>query len=158
MPGDDSRETCATLSCHKVALLCHCLRNQSSIATNGRGELRRAAVGRRPLTLPAFIDTRLVNVIHDGGEFDMALPQTFRAMVVSETADKKFVRDIQQRELSDLPSGELIIEVKYSSLNYKDALSASGNKAVTRKYPHTPGVDAAGLVVDSTNRSFAVGD
>ncbi len=88
----------------------------------------------------------------------MALPKTFQAMVVTETADKKFVRDIQQRELSDLPSGELIIEVKYSSLNYKDALSASGNKAVTRKYPHTPGVDAAGVVVDSTNRAFGVGD
>jgi len=88
----------------------------------------------------------------------MALPQNFRAMVVTETADKKFVRDIQERELSELPSGELIIEVKYSSLNYKDALSASGNKAVTRKYPHTPGVDAAGIVADSTNRSFAVGD
>src|ERR1041385_1363409 len=88
----------------------------------------------------------------------MALPKTFRAMVVTETADKKFVRDIQDRELGELPSGELIIEVKYSSLNYKDALSASGNKGVTRKYPHTPGVDAAGTVVDSTNRSFAVGD
>ena len=88
----------------------------------------------------------------------MALPKTFRAMVVTETADKKFIRDIQQRDLSDLPSGELIIEVKYSSLNYKDALSASGNKGVTRKYPHTPGVDAAGVVVDSTNRAFAVGD
>jgi putative YhdH/YhfP family quinone oxidoreductase len=88
----------------------------------------------------------------------MALPQNFRAMVVTETADKKFVRDIQQRELSELPSGELIIDVKYSSLNYKDALSASGNKGVTRKYPHTPGVDAAGIVMDSTNRSFGVGD
>src|SRR5437660_11650583 len=88
----------------------------------------------------------------------MALPQSFKAMVVSETADKQFVREIKQRELSDLPAGELIIEVKYSSLNYKDALSASGNKSVTRKYPHTPGVDAAGTVVDSTSRSFAGGD
>jgi acrylyl-CoA reductase (NADPH) len=88
----------------------------------------------------------------------MALPQSFKAMVVSETADKQFVREIKQRELSDLPSGELIIEVKYSSLNYKDALSASGNKGVTRKYPHTPGIDAAGVVVDCSNRSFAVGD
>src|SRR5947208_7650348 len=88
----------------------------------------------------------------------MALPQSFKAMVVSETADKQFVREIKQRELSDLPSGELIIEVKYSSLNYKDALSASGNKGVTRKYPHTPGINAAGVVVDCSNRSFAVGD
>ena len=76
----------------------------------------------------------------------MALPQTFKAMVVSETAEKTFVREIKERALSDLPAGELIIEVKYSSLNYKDALSATGNKGVTRKYPHTPGIDAAGVV------------
>jgi putative YhdH/YhfP family quinone oxidoreductase len=88
----------------------------------------------------------------------MALPKTFKAMVVSETADKKFIREITQRDLEDLPAGELIIEVKYSSLNYKDALSASGNKGVTRKYPHTPGIDAAGTVVDCSNRTFAVGD
>jgi acrylyl-CoA reductase (NADPH) len=88
----------------------------------------------------------------------MALPQKFRAMVVSETADKTFVREIGERALDDLPAGELIIEVKYSSLNYKDALSASGNKGVTKKYPHTPGIDAAGVVVDSTTKSFGVGD
>jgi len=88
----------------------------------------------------------------------MALPQTFKAMVVSETAEKTFIREIKQRALNDLPAGELIIEVKYSSLNYKDALSATGNKGVTRKYPHTPGIDAAGMVVDSTTKIVAVGD
>ena len=88
----------------------------------------------------------------------MALPQTFKAMVVSETAEKTFLREIRERALSDLPAGELIIEVKYSSLNYKDALSATGNKGVTRKYPHTPGIDAAGVVADSTTKLFAVGD
>ena len=77
----------------------------------------------------------------------MALPQNYKAMVVSETAEKTFVREIRERALSDLPAGELIIEVKYSSLNYKDALSATGNKGVTRKYPHTPGIDAAGVIV-----------
>lgn len=88
----------------------------------------------------------------------MPLPQSFKAMIVSETAEKSFVGEIKRRELSDLPAGELIIEVKYSSLNYKDALSASGNKGVTRKYPHTPGIDAAGVVVESTTRAFTVGD
>jgi NADPH:quinone reductase-like Zn-dependent oxidoreductase len=63
----------------------------------------------------------------------MALPQTFKAMVVSETAEKTFSREVRERALGDLPAGELIIEVKYSSLNYKDALSATGNKGVTRK-------------------------
>ena len=88
----------------------------------------------------------------------MALPQSFKAMVVSEAGDNQFVRDIKERDLSELPSGELIVQVKYSSLNYKDALSATGNKGVTRKYPHTPGIDAAGVVVDCSNRTFAVGD
>ena len=88
----------------------------------------------------------------------MPLPQTFRAMVVSETPEKTFPREIRERPLNDLPAGELIIEVKYSSLNYKDALSATGNKGVTRKYPHTPGIDAAGVVADSTTKLFNVGD
>jgi acrylyl-CoA reductase (NADPH) len=88
----------------------------------------------------------------------MALPQTFKAMVVSETAEKTFVREIKQKASGDLPAGELIIEVKYSSLNYKDALSATGNKGVTKKYPHTPGIDAAGVVAHSTTTSFGVGD
>jgi acrylyl-CoA reductase (NADPH) len=88
----------------------------------------------------------------------MALPEKFKAMVVSETVEKKFVREITQKALSELPGGELIVEVKYSSLNYKDALSASGNKGVTRKYPHTPGIDAAGVVVDSTTKAFGAGE
>jgi len=88
----------------------------------------------------------------------MPLPQTFKAMVVSETADQKFTREIRQKEFSDLPAGELLIEVKYSSLNYKDALSASGNKGVTRKYPHTPGIDAAGVVATSSTSQFGAGD
>jgi putative YhdH/YhfP family quinone oxidoreductase len=88
----------------------------------------------------------------------MALPQNFKAMVVSETAEKTFGREIKQKALGDLPAGELIIEVKYSTLNYKDALSATGNKGVTKKYPHTPGIDAAGVVADSTTKSFGVGD
>ncbi|HEX9455473.1 MAG TPA: YhdH/YhfP family quinone oxidoreductase [Candidatus Binatia bacterium] len=88
----------------------------------------------------------------------MPLPQNFKALVVSETAEKTFVREIRERAMSDLPAGELIIEVKYSSLNYKDALSATGNKGVTRKFPHTPGIDAAGVIVDSTTKLFAAGE
>ena len=47
---------------------------------------------------------------------------------------------------------------KYSSLNYKDALSATGNKGVTRNYPHTPGIDAAGMVAESSHLAFEEGD
>ncbi len=58
----------------------------------------------------------------------------------------------------DLPEGEVLIQVHYSSLNYKDALSASGNRGVTRNYPHTPGIDASGIVAASTNPDFKAGD
>lgn len=57
--------------------------------------------------------------------------------------------------IADLPDGDVLIRVSHSSLNYKDALSASGNKGVTRNFPHTPGIDAAGVVVES-NGSPAV--
>ena len=52
----------------------------------------------------------------------------------------------------------MLIRVRYSSLNFKDALSASGNRGVTRAYPHTPGIDAAGVVASSSVAEFAEGD
>lgn len=88
----------------------------------------------------------------------MPLPHSFKAMVVTETAGKKFSREVTCNSLTDLPAGELLIEVKYSALNYKDALSATGHKGVTRSYPHTPGIDAAGTVAESRVPSFAVGE
>ena len=83
---------------------------------------------------------------------------SFKAMVVTETEDKQFTREITEKSINDLPEGEVIIKVKYSSLNYKDALSASGNKGVSRYYPHTPGIDAAGVVVESVDPKFSVGE
>jgi hypothetical protein len=68
----------------------------------------------------------------------MTAPQNFKALVVREIADNKFVREVTRKNVSDLPDGDLLIEVHYSSLNYKDALSATGHKGVTRNYPHTP--------------------
>lgn len=82
----------------------------------------------------------------------------FKAMVVTENNDKYFSREIVNRDVSTLPAGDILINVKYSSLNYKDALSSSGNKGVTKKYPHTPGIDAAGIVVESKNENFCPGD
>lgn len=66
--------------------------------------------------------------------------------------------DLVERNIDELPPGELLINVKYSSLNYKDALSSIGNKGVTRNYPHTPGIDAAGIVEESSADDFEIGD
>src|SRR6056297_743751 len=81
----------------------------------------------------------------------------FKALEVSEI-DGEFKREIIEKEINDIPEAYLRINVKYSSLNYKDALSAAGNKGVTREYPHTPGIDAAGIVVEDKSGSYKKGD
>ncbi len=83
---------------------------------------------------------------------------TFRALVVEKTVDGKFTRQVTQRNVDELPVGDVLIDVQYSSLNYKDGLSATGNPGVTRNFPHTPGIDAAGTVIESASPQFKRGD
>ena len=83
--------------------------------------------------------------------------QTFKALRVIEE-EGKYIRRIEDRKLADLPKGDVLVRVKYSSLNYKDALSCMGNKGVTRNYPHTPGIDASGIVEASSDSRFKEGD
>jgi alcohol dehydrogenase len=83
---------------------------------------------------------------------------TFRALVVSQTDEKTFTREITERSITDLPEGEVLIRVHFSSLNYKDGLSCIGNPGVTRNYPHTPGIDASGKVTESSDSRFKEGD
>lgn len=82
----------------------------------------------------------------------------FRALVVEEADDNKFIRTIKERSTGELPEGEVLVKVLYSSLNFKDALSASGNRGVTKSYPHTPGIDAAGVVEESASSRFGPGE
>ncbi|QQG65524.1 YhdH/YhfP family quinone oxidoreductase [Desulfobulbus oligotrophicus] len=82
----------------------------------------------------------------------------YRALVAYEAADNTIQRRIEQKDIDSLPAGDVLIRVHYSSLNYKDALSASGNRGVTKQYPHTPGIDAAGIVVTSTDPAWQKGD
>jgi acrylyl-CoA reductase (NADPH) len=82
----------------------------------------------------------------------------FKALVVSEQPDGRFARQVVTRRVADLPAHDTLIQVRYSSLNYKDALSASGHRGVTRQYPHTPGIDAAGEVVASADPALTPGD
>ena len=60
--------------------------------------------------------------------------------------------------VADLPPGDVLIEVAYSSLNYKDALACQAHPGVVRKLPHVPGIDAAGRVVESDSVDFQPGD
>jgi len=83
---------------------------------------------------------------------------TFRALVVSKTDEKTFTREITERSISDLPEGEVLIRVHFSSLNYKDGLSCIGHPGVTKNFPHTPGIDASGKVAESSDSRFKEGD
>ena len=83
---------------------------------------------------------------------------TFRAFRVTREEDGQFTRSIVERDDAELPDGDLLVEVRYSSLNYKDGLSATGNPGVTRNFPHTPGIDAAGVVLESADDHFHTGE
>lgn len=81
----------------------------------------------------------------------------FKSFLVTEE-NGIFSRNIVEKDINDLPEHEVLIKVEYSSLNYKDALSSSGNRGVTKNYPHTPGIDAAGVVVESKSLDLKPGD
>ena len=81
----------------------------------------------------------------------------YSALVVDENASGGYSSEIKEFDLSNLPAGDILVKVSYSSVNYKDALSFSGNKGVTQKFPHTPGIDASGEVVESNHSEFPVG-
>ena len=83
---------------------------------------------------------------------------SFQALVVRVSDDKNYTRSIEERSIDDLPHGEVLIRVHYSSLNYKDGLSCIGDRGVTRHYPHTPGIDAAGIVEFCDSSKFKAGD
>lgn len=82
------------------------------------------------------------------------IPHTFTAFYV----DKNYSAAITEVNSSSLPEHEVSIQVHFSSLNYKDALSARGLNRVTKNYPHIPGIDAAGVVVEDRSGTFAPGD
>jgi acrylyl-CoA reductase (NADPH) len=85
------------------------------------------------------------------------MSKVFKALVVRQDGGS-FNRSIEERNISELPKGDVLIRVHFSSLNYKDGLSCSGVRTVTRHYPHTPGVDAAGIIVSTSDDNFKVGD
>lgn len=82
----------------------------------------------------------------------------FKAFLVSETPGDVFTQQVTGYSIENLPDNDVLINVKYSSLNYKDALSATGHKGVTKLYPHIPGIDAAGIIAQSRDKRFTPGD
>lgn len=83
---------------------------------------------------------------------------TFQALWTTESSEGGFATSVQSLPFEILGNQEVLIRVSYSSLNYKDALSASGHRGITRDFPHIPGIDAAGVVVSDQRGIFHPGD
>ena len=81
----------------------------------------------------------------------------YKAYLVEEN-NVEFVGSVKELDVPDLEEGRLLIRVKYSSLNYKDALAATGAKGVVSSYPFVPGVDVAGEIIESSSDDFIPGD
>lgn len=82
---------------------------------------------------------------------------TFRAFRIHEI-EKKIVARFDDVTLDDLTPGEVVIRVRWSDINYKDALAATGAGRILRKYPLVGGIDLAGDVVSSTDSRYKPGD
>jgi len=84
---------------------------------------------------------------------------SFNALLVEQDdTTKKTSASIQQINESDLPDGDVTIDVEYSTVNYKDGLCIGPGGGLVRNYPHVPGIDFAGTVASSTAENYAVGD
>ncbi|OBK19370.1 oxidoreductase [Mycobacterium asiaticum] len=82
---------------------------------------------------------------------------TFKALVARKD-DDEVTAVVETLAEADLPPGEVIVRVRYSSVNYKDALALTPNGGVVRDYPIVPGIDLTGEVVSSESDQFAAGD
>ncbi len=87
----------------------------------------------------------------------MPFPEQFRCYLIEKTPDGVVSSSITPRKTAELPAGEVTVRVAWTSLNYKDALAATGNLGITRQFPHIPGIDAAGVVAESSSPEFPVG-
>ena len=88
----------------------------------------------------------------------MPIPDRFRCYQVRRDAADDVSAGIQEISADELSAGDVTIGVRYSSLNYKDALAATGHPGVARSLPHVPGIDAAGVIIECSSGRFAVGD
>lgn len=83
---------------------------------------------------------------------------TFNALVVEKNEDGKTCASVQTITEAQLPEGEVLVAVDYSTVNYKDGLCIGSGGGLVRNYPHVPGIDFAGTVEESTDKRYTAGD
>ena len=82
----------------------------------------------------------------------------FTALLIEQENDKSVSAGFRQLSVDNLDAGEVLIRVAYSSINYKDALAATGKGKIIRRFPCIGGIDLSGVVVDSQDARFKPGD
>jgi putative YhdH/YhfP family quinone oxidoreductase len=90
--------------------------------------------------------------------FTLSSAPPFPAYLVQRDASSRITAGVAALTHDELPAGDVLIGVAYSSLNYKDALASQGHPGVVRAFPHVPGVDCAGTVMESTSNDWRPGD
>lgn len=83
--------------------------------------------------------------------------ESFKALVVDKT-EGDFTVNVKEIPLQDLPPGDVLIKVSYSSVNYKDGLASTPDGKIVRSYPFIPGIDLSGVVARSNDSRFKAGD
>jgi acrylyl-CoA reductase (NADPH) len=86
------------------------------------------------------------------------MPDTFKALVLTQGDDKQTLSRVEQLTDADLPDGDVLLAVDYSSLNYKDGLAITGKGKIVRQWPLVPGIDLAGTVIESSSADYQTGD
>ena len=82
----------------------------------------------------------------------------FNALVLNKIEDEKASGKVEAIETSNLPDGDVLINIDYSTINYKDALAITSSSPIIKNYPMVPGIDFAGTVEETSNNNFKTGD
>ena len=86
------------------------------------------------------------------------MSNTFKALMLTQDDAGKTIAEVRQLSEDDLPEGDVLVAVDYSSLNYKDGLAITGKGKIVRTWPMVPGIDLAGSVLESASPAYAAGD
>ncbi|MGD9983840.1 MAG: MDR family oxidoreductase [Porticoccaceae bacterium] len=86
------------------------------------------------------------------------MSDTFNALVLDRNEDKTVSASIKRLALADLPDEDVLVDIAYSTVNYKDGLAVTGASPIVRKFPMVAGIDLAGTVATSRDSRFQPGD
>ena len=86
------------------------------------------------------------------------MSDTFKALVLTQDEEGKTLSEVMPLREADLPEGDVLIGVEYSSLNYKDGLAVTGKGKIVRSWPLVPGIDLSGKVIQSDSGEYKAGD